>query len=57
VKLKIVDHRPVQAVPEFDICQKIAEEKQVPLMAVYQSALAAGQHFLEEEEKSEHKSS
>jgi uncharacterized protein (TIGR00299 family) protein len=46
VKLKLIDNRPVQAMPEYDACQHIAEEKQVPLMAVYQAAQAAGNQLL-----------
>jgi uncharacterized protein (TIGR00299 family) protein len=46
VKVKWLDDRPIQAMPEYDACLKLAEEKQVPLMVVYQAAQAAGNHLL-----------
>ncbi len=46
VKLKVLDGKVFQAVPEYDICLKIAEEKDVPFLKVYQSALAAGNEIL-----------
>lgn len=46
LKLKILDNRPVQAVPEYDECVKASEEKMVPVMEVYQYALAAGQQLI-----------
>ncbi len=46
VKLKILDEKIYQAVPEYDICLKIAEEQDVPFLKVYQAALAAGSEIL-----------
>ena len=46
VKLKILDGKVFQAVPEYDICVRIAEEKDVPFLKVYQSALVAGNEIL-----------
>ncbi len=46
VKLKFLDGKIFQAVPEYDICLKIAEEKDVPFLKVYQAALAAGSDIL-----------
>ncbi len=46
VKLKLLDGRPVQAMPEYDACVRIAEEKQMPVLVVYQAALAAGSSLL-----------
>lgn len=47
VKMKIIDNQPVQAVPEYDDCLKLAEEKQIPLMEIYQSAAEAGRKLLD----------
>jgi hypothetical protein len=46
VKLKIVDGKVYQAVPEYDTCLRIAEEKDVSFLNVYQSALAAGNEIV-----------
>ena len=42
VKLKLLDGRPIQAMPEYDACAQIAAEKNVPLAEVYTAALLAG---------------
>ncbi len=46
VKLKLLDGRAIQAMPEYDACARIAEEKQVPISEVYTAALLAGQGLL-----------
>jgi len=46
VKLKILDNRPIQAMPEYDACVRLAEEQGAPLLAVYQAAQAAGNKLL-----------
>ncbi|MBE0697850.1 MAG: nickel pincer cofactor biosynthesis protein LarC, partial [Anaerolineaceae bacterium] len=46
VKLKLLDDRPIQAMPEYDACVRLAEEQNVPVIAVYQAALAAGNSLL-----------
>jgi uncharacterized protein (TIGR00299 family) protein len=40
VKLKILDGKVVQAAPEYDICARLANDHQVPLMQVYAAAAA-----------------
>jgi pyridinium-3,5-bisthiocarboxylic acid mononucleotide nickel chelatase len=42
VKVKLLDGRPVQAMPEYEDCLKLAQEQGVPLAQVYTAALAAG---------------
>jgi pyridinium-3,5-bisthiocarboxylic acid mononucleotide nickel chelatase len=42
VKVKLLDGRPIQAMPEYDACAAIARAQNVPLAAVYTAALAAG---------------
>lgn len=42
VKVKIIDGRAVQAVPEYDDCARLAHEKGVALAEIYSAALAAG---------------
>ena len=42
VKVKLLDGRPIQAMPEYDACAEIARAQNVPLAAVYTAALAAG---------------
>lgn len=42
VKLKLLDGQPIQAMPEYDACAKIASEKNIPLADVYTAALSAG---------------
>lgn len=42
VKVKIIDGRAVQAMPEYDDCLRIAQEQGVVLAEVYSAALAAG---------------
>ncbi len=41
LKLKILAGQVVQAAPEYDVCARLADEHGVPLMQVYQAALAA----------------
>jgi len=41
VKLGRLDHRIVQAAPEFESCKRLAGEKQVPLKEVYEAAVQA----------------
>lgn len=42
VKIKLLDGRPIQAMPEYDACAQLANEKNVPLAEVYTAALLAG---------------
>jgi len=46
VKLKLLDGRPAQAMPEYDACAKLAVEKKVPLAEVYSAALLAGHELI-----------
>jgi uncharacterized protein (TIGR00299 family) protein len=46
LKLKILDGKPAQAIPEYDTCLRLAEELHVPFIQVYQAALAAGRGYL-----------
>ncbi len=46
VKLKLLDGRPIQAMPEYDACAQIAAEKNVPLAEIYTAALLAGNGLL-----------
>ncbi len=46
VKLKLLDGRAIQAMPEYDACAQIAEQKKVPLSEVYTAALLAGNGLL-----------
>jgi uncharacterized protein (DUF111 family) len=46
VKLKVLNGRIFQAVPEYDACLRIAEEKDVPFLNVNQSALVAGNEII-----------
>jgi uncharacterized protein (TIGR00299 family) protein len=41
VKIGLLDGRVIQTAPEYESCKKLAEEKNVPLKAVYEAALAA----------------
>jgi len=41
VKIGKLDGRVIQTAPEYESCKKLAEEKSVPLKAVYEAALAA----------------
>jgi uncharacterized protein (DUF111 family) len=43
VKVKLLDGQPVQAMPEYDACAKLADEQHVPFAEVYTAALLAGQ--------------
>ena len=45
MKLKLLDGEVIQAAPEYDACLKLAELHGVPLMQVYNAALAAGQQI------------
>lgn len=46
IKLKILDGRPIQAMPEYDACARLAEEHKVPVLVVYQAAQAAGNQMV-----------
>lgn len=48
VKLKLLDGRPIQAMPEYDACAQIATEKNLPLAEVYSAALLAGRNLIRE---------
>ncbi|NLG97062.1 MAG: nickel pincer cofactor biosynthesis protein LarC [Chloroflexi bacterium] len=48
VKIKMLDGRPVQAMPEYDDCARIAEEQNVALSDVYTAALLAGSVFVKD---------
>jgi len=48
VKVKLLDGRPVQSMPEFDDCVRLAEEHGVTLAAVYNAALQAGAQLIHE---------
>jgi uncharacterized protein (TIGR00299 family) protein len=41
VKIGKLDGRVIQTAPEYESCKKLADEKSVPLKAVYEAALAA----------------
>jgi pyridinium-3,5-bisthiocarboxylic acid mononucleotide nickel chelatase len=47
VKLKWVDGSYSQAAPEYEVCARLAEEKLVPLLEIYNAALLAGRLWLE----------
>lgn len=46
IKLKIIDGRPIQAMPEYDVCARLAEEHNVSVLVVYQAAQAAGNQMV-----------
>ncbi|HEX9018837.1 MAG TPA: nickel pincer cofactor biosynthesis protein LarC [Anaerolineaceae bacterium] len=46
VKVKLLDGRPIQAMPEYDVCARLAGEHNVPLAEVYTAALLAGNALL-----------
>jgi pyridinium-3,5-bisthiocarboxylic acid mononucleotide nickel chelatase len=46
LKIKLLDGRPIQAMPEYDECQRLAAEHQVSLAEVYAAILAAGNGWL-----------
>ena len=50
VKVKILDGRSLQAMPEYDDCVRLAAENKTSLAQVYAAALAAGQVWLKERE-------
>jgi pyridinium-3,5-bisthiocarboxylic acid mononucleotide nickel chelatase len=54
VKLKLLDGRAIQAVPEYDACVLLAEQQNVPLAQVYTAALLAGSSMVEPQEAVEH---
>ncbi len=47
VKLKKLDGKIFQAIPEYDTCLRIADETGVAFLEVYQAALAAGRDLVE----------
>ncbi len=48
VKIKLLEGRPIQAMPEYDACARLAAEKNVPLAEIYTAALLAGNGLLTE---------
>ena len=46
VKLKLLDGKVIQAAPEFDGCQALAEQLHLPVAEVYREALVAAAVFL-----------
>lgn len=46
VKVKLLDGRAVQAMPEYDVCARLAVEANVPVGDVYTAALLAGRALL-----------
>lgn len=46
VKVKRLGQRVISAAPEYDACERIAREKQLPLADVYEVANQAIQHFI-----------
>jgi uncharacterized protein (TIGR00299 family) protein len=46
IKVKLLDGRPIQAMPEYDVCARLASEHNVPLADVYAAALLAGRTLL-----------
>jgi pyridinium-3,5-bisthiocarboxylic acid mononucleotide nickel chelatase len=46
VKVKRMDGRSIQAMPEYDVCAKLAEEKGVPFGEVYAAALVEGRKLV-----------
>jgi pyridinium-3,5-bisthiocarboxylic acid mononucleotide nickel chelatase len=49
VKVKLIDGRALQAVPEYDDCVHLAAEQKTSLAQVYAAALAAGQVWLRDQ--------
>lgn len=47
VKLKKVEGKTIQAAPEYEDCRRLADEYQVPLLTIYQAAVAASQDRIE----------
>jgi uncharacterized protein (DUF111 family) len=47
VKLKKLDGKITQAIPEYETCLQIAEKTGAPFWDVYQTALAAGREYLQ----------
>jgi len=46
LKLKVMDGKVIQAAPEYEVCLRLANEHNVPLIQVYTAALAAGKSLL-----------
>jgi uncharacterized protein (TIGR00299 family) protein len=46
VKVKIINGKTHQAAPEYEDCYRLSQDQQVPLIRVYQAALAASQSLL-----------
>jgi pyridinium-3,5-bisthiocarboxylic acid mononucleotide nickel chelatase len=46
VKIKIIDGKRIQAVPEYSACVKAATENKQPLVMVYTAAVAAGKGLI-----------
>ncbi|MCE1253246.1 MAG: nickel pincer cofactor biosynthesis protein LarC [Anaerolineae bacterium] len=52
IKIKLLDGRPVQAMPEYDECLRLAAECDAHLPDVYAAVLQAGRIWLEQAERS-----
>ena len=48
IKIKILDGKPVQAMPEYDDCLRLVNEQNTALAEVYAAVLQAGRHWLEQ---------
>jgi uncharacterized protein (TIGR00299 family) protein len=48
VKLKILEGKVVQAIPEYETCLRLAEQAGAPFLTVYQAALAVGRGLLKD---------
>jgi pyridinium-3,5-bisthiocarboxylic acid mononucleotide nickel chelatase len=46
LKLKMIGEEVIQASPEYDVCARLAEQHQVPLIQVYNAALQAGRGMI-----------
>lgn len=53
IKVKLLDGKPIQAMPEYDICARLAEEKGVSLAEVYTAAMIAGNQLIDTHTHSE----
>lgn len=49
VKVKLLDGQPVSVAPEYESCRKIAAERGMPILAVYQAALRASGEYVKRE--------
>ena len=47
IKLKILDGKVFQAIPEYDTCLRIADETGISFLEVYQAAMTAGRNLVE----------